>query len=338
MSIRQSRAFRLPLALPLVVMLCAFEGTQIKAQTLKQTGLTRSVPTALSSTVETQSSTEQWPGLRRASGSAACFPQPALAPAPNADPLAASPPRSTAAPPAAPRPATATSPTESGPGAALSQALVALMPDTNFGQTIQAHPTLFWYLPETTARYARFSLYEANSNLQPSELLYRSRFRLQGEAGIISLALPSEMGIPALQVDRPYVWQLQLYCDSNHSTRNPQLLDIVQDPGVAPSAGPSRGTTPSNHPQIEGILWRVEAGPELVASLRRAGVDPVVSYQQTEVWWDVVAALMAEYCHAVVTGGDRARFDQHWQELLQAVQLEALATAPIAVPCAGIHP
>lgn len=51
-----------------------------------------------------------------------------------------------------------------------------------------------------------------------------------------------------------------------------------------------------------------------------------------------MAALMAEYCSTVLTGGDRALFDQHWQELLQAVQLEALATAPIAVSCAGIHP
>lgn len=253
MSIRQSCALRLPLVLPLVLMLCTLKGTQVKAQTLKQAGLTIPVPTALSSTVEAQSKQEQWPGLRRASASAACFPQQALAPAPSADPLATPPPRATAA---VPRPATSTSRAEPEPEAALSQDLVALMPDTNFGQTVQAHPTLFWYLPETTARYARFSLYEANSNLQPSELLYRSRFRLQGEAGIISLALPSEMGIPALQVDRPYVWQLQLYCDSNQNTRDPQLLDIIQNPGVAPSASPGRGTTPSNHPQIQGILWR----------------------------------------------------------------------------------
>lgn len=305
---RQSRALRFPVILPLVLALGLLPTLRVAAHDRALAGLTEPSPAALSSTADGDLRAEQWPGARLGTpaATAACFPQETVAP----EPIGVSPPR--------PSPDAPTLPAN----------LMALMPSNNLGQTVQAHPTLFWYLPQTTARYAQFNLYEADIALRPGDLLYRSRFRIQGNAGVVSLSLPPDLGIPALEIDRPYIWQIQIYCGSNQQTRDPQLLDTHLD-RTAPVSS-TLVANPASDPQIEGILWRVEAGSELLTSV--AGMDPLTLYQQTDLWWDAVAALMAEYCN-IRSGGDRLQFEQRWQDLLQAVDLAMLAQAPIAIAC-----
>ncbi|MEB3274496.1 MAG: DUF928 domain-containing protein [Prochlorothrix sp.] len=315
----QSRAPHVPLTLAWVLALGMSWQPQAQAQVGMQAkpSQPRAVPSvALHSPAFASSSTEQWPGSRFGvpSSPSGCF----LPPPEAVD-------RSTQ-----PDPTSQT----------LPQNLVALMPSTNFGQTSQAHPTLLWYLPRTTARYARFSLYTADAKLKPEELLYRSRFRLQGQNGILGFSMPPELGIPPLQTDRAYVWQLQVYCDSDQSTRDPHVLELTFNPHGSASSAQPRPSTPA-YSEVQGILWRVDPPPNPIARMQSSSLDPVNLYRETSLWWDAVQHALTASCDpgsaqppSLRTSGDPdTRIPSSWHALLDEVHLGILSQAPILVPC-----
>lgn len=204
--------------------------------------------------------------------------------------------------------------------------LVALMPSSNLGQTLEPYPRLFWYLPPTTARYAEFSLYTANANLATDQLLYRTRFRLTGEGGIASLKLSSETGAAPLNPDQPYLWRLKVYCDSDDRTRDPGQL-LIDD-------GRSAGV-PSPKRVIQGVVQRLVPSPHLLHQLKDSEADAVQVYLDSALWWDAVAVVAADYCGAVA-GGDRPTFDRRWRQLLRTIDLEPLASQPLLTTCPSL--
>lgn len=77
---------------------------------------------------------------------------------------------------------------------------------TNWGETLDAHPTFWLYIPETTGTLEFILINETN----PSAAPYRTTFEVASQAGIQGFALPETA--PALAVDDLYRWQFHLTC------------------------------------------------------------------------------------------------------------------------------
>ncbi|MEB3358363.1 MAG: DUF928 domain-containing protein [Synechococcales bacterium] len=86
--------------------------------------------------------------------------------------------------------------------------LMALMPDTNFGQTVSDYPTFYWYVPQISAEAAEFVLLDEDNNE-----IFITTFAIADQPGVISLSLPEGSGMPPLEVGKDYNWYFSLICD-----------------------------------------------------------------------------------------------------------------------------
>jgi hypothetical protein len=175
--------------------------------------------------------------------------------------------------------------------------LTALIPDKNLGLTTSATPTLFWYVPENSASAAEFILTDAND-----AEIYKARFRVTGEAGIISLSLPESAGLPPLEVGKDYHWSFALICGSTQNSDNSGIVFT------------------------DGWIQRIEADDQLAARLAntveadRAGV-----YAEAGIWQDAIATLAEQRR----TQPNNSALTTQWNTLLESVGLTNLSSQPL---------
>ncbi len=172
--------------------------------------------------------------------------------------------------------------------------LTALLPATTAhpGQTQAAYPTLWFYLPETTATTADFWLLDENE-----QLVYELEFELTGQVGLIALPLDRMEGMPALEPDQRYTWYFALVCDP-------------QDRGV--------------DIYVNGPLERLPLPPAQAARLE--GLDPyqrALAYAELGLWQDLVAQV-AELYRQAPEDGNLAGL---WSQVLREAGLEELIAA-----------
>jgi hypothetical protein len=178
------------------------------------------------------------------------------------------------------------------------QRLTALMPVTNFGKTIAEYPTFFWYIPDVQPEAAEFVLLDENDNE-----LYRTRFQVTGDSGVISLSLPENAGMPPLEVGKDYHWYFSLVCDE---------------------------VDRSGDPYTEGWIQRVEPDADLVAQLETvAERDRPAVYAAAGIWHDALASL-AELRRA---NPQSASLVRSWKTLLASVELANVADQPFVLCC-----
>ncbi len=164
--------------------------------------------------------------------------------------------------------------------------LTALIPESNYGQTIHGYPTFFFYLPETDAESVKFVIYNETTN----DLFYEGQFSPQGQSGILSLDLPDNGIQKALEVDQSYYWYLSISCN-------------VEDPSANIVVG--------------GTVARI-APPETVAAVLPTATPQQLPeiYASEGLWHDALAAsaqLRKETNDSVA-----------WEALLTAVDLDNL--------------
>ncbi|MEO0378490.1 MAG: DUF928 domain-containing protein, partial [Cyanobacteria bacterium P01_A01_bin.17] len=99
--------------------------------------------------------------------------------------------------------------------------LVSLLPDqTNQAQTVDATPTLYWYIPPTPASAAEFVLTD-----DQGEILYLQEIALPEQPGVVKLTLPIEA---ALVVGSRYRWIFSLMCDESAPSRNTYVSGYIE--------------------------------------------------------------------------------------------------------------
>ncbi len=178
-------------------------------------------------------------------------------------------------------------------GGCLTQqpSLTALMPESNLGLTVAAHPSFFWYVPQTAATVAEFVLLDANNTE-----LYKAQVPLT-QAGIVQFTLPDSA--PPLQVNQSYRWFFALVCEP---------LDRSADIFTS------------------GWVKRVEDDPGLTQALVVAtpAVQPGL-YNQAGLWYDALATLAAL---RQIQPQNPALASQ-WQSLLESVGLSQIADRPL---------
>jgi LysM repeat protein len=186
-----------------------------------------------------------------------------------------------------------------GSCAAPGQKLVALLPDTNLGQTVADQPTFFWLMPELKPEWQnrklhsrfRLTMVDAqDTDIDPP--LYETEFD-SSPVGINSLTIPKE--IPVGQNLR---WTLVIVCDPDD---------------------------PDGNEYVKGWIRRVEPTPQLAAELEKANlVDYPAIYAKAGLWFDALRYLSAIRRKV----GDESIGDD-WATLLKQVNLDNVANKPI---------
>jgi Domain of Unknown Function (DUF928)/LysM domain len=186
-----------------------------------------------------------------------------------------------------------------GSCAAPGQKLVALLPDTNLGQTVADQPTFFWSMPELKPEWQNRRLHSrfriTTVDAQDTDIdppVYETEFD-SGPVGIHSLTIPKE--IPIGQNLR---WTLVIVCDPDD---------------------------PDGNEYVKGWIRRVEPTPQLAAELEKANlVDYPAIYARAGLWFDALRYLSAIRRKV----GDESVGDD-WATLLKQVNLGDLSSKPL---------
>ncbi|MGQ4646538.1 DUF928 domain-containing protein [Lyngbya aestuarii] len=148
------------------------------------------------------------------------------------------------------------------------QSPVALVPASGMGQTIAEYPTIFWYMPSTSASAVEFVLKESND-----QEIYSTKYSLVNSNGSISttpsirsLTLPSSANLSPLKINQEYQWQLALVCDP--LDRGADIL-------------------------ISGRIKRVKPDPLLAIRFSRATLqERLTLYADARLWYETLGTLV----------------------------------------------
>jgi len=144
----------------------------------------------------------------------------------------------------------------------------ALKPASGIGETVAEYPTVFWYMPQTSAQKVEFLLKDANGNkvYTAHYALTKSANDVEGAPGIRSLTLPALANLSPLEIGQQYHWELTLICDSlDRST------DMV----------------------VEGEIKRVALDPILARRLRLATPQQRVAlYAKAGLWHEALSTMI----------------------------------------------
>jgi len=165
-----------------------------------------------------------------------------------------------------------------------------LLPESDIGLTLAEHPTIFIYVPETSAKTVFFSVQDANSNN-----IYQDYLKLPQKAGIVQVKLP--ISSPGLKADQKYKWSLAMICT----------------PSLEPDS-----------PFVSGWINRVSFANTL-NNTQNLTLDSVIKLAASGLWYDTLSTL-AELRRAQP---NNQILTTSWQDLLNSVGLNAIADEPV---------
>lgn len=174
-----------------------------------------------------------------------------------------------------------------------AHSMLAVMPDSFYGTTVEARPTVLVYVPHSSATEAVFSLKDEARNT-----LYEMPVAVPAAGGVIAVEMPADA--PELAVGENYQW----------------YMAIKLDEALSPSS-----------PFVDGWVKRIEPSAELANALDQGNaLAKVEALGANGVWYDTAARL------AMLTE-DQAddTMANHWHELLESVGLDDIAAAPIVM-------
>ena len=175
--------------------------------------------------------------------------------------------------------------------------VTTLVPASGFGATAAAYPTVFWYMPKSSASEVQFVIQDAQQ-----QEIYSARYTLAkssdgsvvGSPGIMSLSVPAFANVSPLEIGQAYRWSVGLMCPPDSSGE-------------------------SKIDDFEGGIVRVKPDPTLAQRIQQATPqDRVALYANAGLWYETVATL-------VELRRDRPNdneLTQAWNQLLYSVGLD----------------
>jgi hypothetical protein len=187
---------------------------------------------------------------------------------------------------------------------------MAFVPVNGFGTTTAEYPTFSVYLPPLSPD--NNPEIELVLKTDQQKEIYSTKFRINRGAGIISLTLPNTSNLPALELNKNYIWSFKLICDPK---------------SVADSGDVSGNQT------VGGVIRRVRPNSNVQQEIAKAKSwrDRVIVYAKAGIWYDALSNL-AELRRRNPNDPIVVR---DWQELLKSVGMERLAQEPILQPVVG---
>jgi hypothetical protein len=143
--------------------------------------------------------------------------------------------------------------------------LKALVPSNRFGATVAAHPTFFVYMPAASTQASPLQVEFILADKNGTEI-YNSTFKANGTPGIMTLSLPTQAGLPPLEVGQDYKWSFSVICQPDDRSE-----DMT----------------------VEGWVRRVSLDSRLSAQLKQASPQKQVElYAGAEIWHDALTTLV----------------------------------------------
>jgi hypothetical protein len=173
--------------------------------------------------------------------------------------------------------------------------LIALTPKSTYGLTLADHPSVFAYIPPTSAPAIFFNLKD-----EQGQVIYQTTLPLVSESasegGVIRVDLPKS--IPALELNKPYQWSMAVLCTGRLLPDSPFISSWVQ---------------------------RTESSPELTQQVTAAApFDQATLYAANGIWYDTLTTLAdLRQQHP-----DNADLTSTWATLLDSVELGTVSSAP----------
>ncbi len=124
----------------------------------------------------------------------------------------------------------------------------ALMPEGNFGWTLQGIPSIYVYLPKTTAKQVVLSFQDETEEYHETAFL-----PIKADRRIVSFSLPKDR--PDLEIGKNYKWKLTLVCRDIPDVEDPQLEGWVKRVDINSVKANLQGKTPT-----EQAYWYAENG------------------------------------------------------------------------------
>jgi len=152
----------------------------------------------------------------------------------------------------------------------------ALIPASGSGETAAEYPTLFWYMPQTSASKVEFVLKDANENkvYQTTYALAKSADGVVGAPGVMGLTIPAFANLSPLEIGQQYHWELRLICESPD-----QSSDIIPDR--------------SSDIVVEGKIKRVALDPILARRVQLATPQQRVAlYAKAGLWHEALSTIV----------------------------------------------
>lgn len=171
--------------------------------------------------------------------------------------------------------------------------VVPLLPETNSGYTVSGHPTIYLYVPPTSARKVFFSIQD--ENFQPQ---YQTVLNISGQGGIVSITLPDDA--PELKIGQYYAW----------------FFAPIESDGIL---------LPDNY-SVSGWIKRVEPPVASSESAASTPLERAALYAKEGIWYDTLSILANEQ----QAQPDNAALAKEWKALLAQVGLETFADRAIA--------
>lgn len=137
-------------------------------------------------------------------------------------------------------------------------ALTALALANRVGRTWAEHPTVWVYVPETSARQIVLSLREKGGQLHSQRFV-----EITDEAGIVGV--PMDEDTPPLEVGKVYQWAVVMICGDRPNPNDPFVMAWIQ---------------------------RVEPAEPLNSSL--SALEKAAEYAELGIWYDVLTVLAEE--------------------------------------------
>ena len=165
----------------------------------------------------------------------------------------------------------------------------ALLPQTFYGTTLSAHPTVLVYLPASSAQEAVFSLKD-----ESKQMVYQMSVPVSGKSGIVAIQLPENS--PALEVGKNYQWFFALKLEGN--------------------------LTPSS-PFVDGWIKRITPSADLAKALEgKTALQQSSILAAKGVWYDSASILSSL---RTAEPNDQL-LAKEWKELMESVELPLLTS------------
>ncbi|MBU7586267.1 MAG: DUF928 domain-containing protein [Nostoc sp. TH1S01] len=180
--------------------------------------------------------------------------------------------------------------------------LTALIPESQLGLTTISNPSLFFYVPQTSA--PELELVVQNETEQE---VYTQKYKPNDKAGIISIRLP----VNSLAVNKQYKWKFSVICNPTDKSQNQVVAGLVQ---------------------------RVLPDIKLVKKLQQATrQERAVLYAAAGIWQDALATVaQRRYLFP-----NNLEIASDWEELLtaQGVRLnQQIVQQPLIPPPEALQP
>lgn len=171
--------------------------------------------------------------------------------------------------------------------------LTAIVPESEIGRTASPYPSIFLYVPSTPEKTKmEFELRDENENL-----LYKQEFLGNGQEGIYRIDIPTYVN--PLQEGENYLWSFSLICSET---------DL---------AGSS---------VVGGWINRIENSQSIQRQIETVSPsDRLEKYANELLWYD----LMASLADLRQSEPNNSTFENRWENLLNEVGLNDLATEPL---------